>query len=430
MAKIIKLKLHNPYPSWVDEDEVINGLLMVDKVKYSIIFSINHFDIINVAYGAGEGERLCAEVRGRIMSSLIDVFNENIVDEMDVKACDGRISLEIFIDKGENLERLIARIIDGVEGYPFYVSGSSVSVSLSAGVAKSNNIRRDLGDWAKIALVDAAQAGGARLKVVDPDETGFDGFVSDMNIVGDIQLAMDDGCVFLAYQAVYHADSDEVDYYECLLRVLDGEKGVSSAEPYVLALERLGLIGRLDRYVLGQVLDELSESPNISLGCNISGKSVGDILWVTECVSMLKDRPELLSRLVIEITETAEIRDFNVVSQFIKQLRLLGCRIALDDFGVGFASIAYLQKLEFDIVKIDKAFLSSSDDVMFPTFARNEIIGHLAGLASKLGSQVVVEGVESAEHLQSICFETVTHVQGYFFGIPSFSRPWKEVAGE
>jgi EAL domain-containing protein (putative c-di-GMP-specific phosphodiesterase class I) len=226
--------------------------------------------------------------------------------------------------------------------------------------------------------------------------------------------ALESGRLFFAYEPVTGVDG-VVDYYECLLRMADEGNRVISVGGFVPALERSGDIGRLDRYVLGRTLETVGAT--VRLGCNISALSVGDAAWTRSALAMLRARSELTRQVVIEITETAAIPDMEVAKYFVREAQALGCRVALDDFGAGHASLSQLWSMGADIVKIDRMFLSASSSAGLTN------IGHIAGLAASTGAQVVVEGVETEDQFLGVQFAGVTHLQGYYFGRPSFVPP-------
>jgi hypothetical protein len=113
----------------------------------------------------------------------------------------------------------------------------------------------------------------------------------------------------LAFQPVVCAATGIVDYFECLLRMRDEKGSVVPAGEFISVIEELGLIGRIDRYVLGSTLEELATDPDVRLGFNISGLTACDRPWLRLLISQLRHRPELARRLVVEITETAALSD-------------------------------------------------------------------------------------------------------------------------
>lgn len=228
----------------------------------------------------------------------------------------------------------------------------------------------------------------------------------------------------LYWQPVRATRGSCVLYHEGLFRLIDANGGAQSPEPLFLALERLGFARLVDHHVLSRVIDELEVAPLARLGANISALSVVcDSLW-EETKARLQRTPNVAARLVIEITETAALPDVSSAVRCVTNLRRLGCTIALDDFGAGFASVRQLLALSPDIVKIDKLFLRRSDG----SPRNRETFTHLVGLALSLGADVVAEGVETAAQARLALEAGALWQQGYYSGVPSSTRPWRVVS--
>jgi EAL domain-containing protein (putative c-di-GMP-specific phosphodiesterase class I) len=172
--------------------------------------------------------------------------------------------------------------------------------------------------------------------------------------------------------------------------------------------------------VLEKAIDEVSAHPGICLGFNISGLTATDRAWLRGATALLQGRPEIASRLVVEITETAALHDIEESAGFVATLRDMGCRIALDDFGAGFTSLRHLQALAVDTVKIDGSFVRN-----LPQNPGNQVfLRHLVGLAKGLNLLTVAECVETEEEAVLLRREGVNFLQGYYYGVPSIEKPW------
>ena len=244
----------------------------------------------------------------------------------------------------------------------------------------------------------------------------------DSRVVGRriIDALRNDQLVF-AYQPVVEAATGAVAYYETLIRMLDGKGGVVSAAAFVPTAERLGLIRQLDRRTLEMTVADLQRDPNVHLALNISGLTVSDRSWLRALVALVKGRPEIAGRLIVEITETAALQDLEDSARFVAAVRDLGCRVALDDFGAGYTSFLHLKTLTVDIVKIDGAFVRGLGD----TPDNQLFIRTLLNLATGFGLKSVAECVETAEDAEILRRQGVTFLQGYYYGRPLLDRPWE-----
>lgn len=226
----------------------------------------------------------------------------------------------------------------------------------------------------------------------------------------------------LAWQPVRDAQAPaDVLYHEALARRIDGNGAGHSLFDEIQALERIGFIRILDRFVTLRVLDEVDSSTgDASLALNISARSaVCDTFW-EGIFARLRGRPDSAHRLVVEITETSTLPDVASAVRFVERLRSLGCRVAIDDFGVGDTSVRTLLALAPDIVKIDKLFL----DWASTSEARRETLHCLVALIASLDAVPIVEGVESFDSAQVAAAAGSRWQQGYHWGAPTFCRPW------
>jgi diguanylate cyclase (GGDEF)-like protein len=240
-------------------------------------------------------------------------------------------------------------------------------------------------------------------------------------VIGDqVQAALRQDRMMFAFQPVVCAMTGEVDYYECLLRMRAEDGRVVTAGEFVPIIEQLGFVRLVDRYVLEKAVDELAAHPRVQLGFNISGLTAADRPWLRALISLLRHKPDIARRLVVEITETAALYDIEESARFVNTLRQAGCRVALDDFGAGYTSLRHLQSLEVDTVKIDGSFIRN-----LAASPENQVfLRHLLGLAKGFGFSTVAECVENAEAADILRGEGIGYLQGYYLGRPTLDRPW------
>lgn len=239
-------------------------------------------------------------------------------------------------------------------------------------------------------------------------------------IADRLHRALRDGGLRFAYQPIVRADTLEPAYHECLLRIDQGEGEPESAPGLIAAIERLGDIPAIDRRTLEMAIATLERHPAVALSVNLSGLTVNNRAWLRTLNARLRHEPSLARRLVVEITETAAMRDIEESARFIAQVRELGVRVALDDFGAGFTSFRHLKSLAVDVVKIDSAFVAgvagNTDSQLF--------IKSLASVAHGLGLASVAEGPASAEDEAFLRENGVGYFQGNRFGAPTVEPVW------
>jgi EAL domain-containing protein (putative c-di-GMP-specific phosphodiesterase class I) len=239
-------------------------------------------------------------------------------------------------------------------------------------------------------------------------------------IVASVEDALRHDRLLLAFQPVVCAATGRVDYYECLLRMRDEERGLVTCGEFVEAIERVGLIGLIDRYVVQKVAGELAGHPEVRLGLNVSGLTACDREWLRAVIALLRRQPDLARRLVVEITETAALDNVAESIHFVDALRDIGCRVALDDFGAGHTSLRHLQILPVDTIKIDGSFVRS-----LPSNRDSRIfLRHLLSLARGFGLHTIGECVETAEEAAVLRAEGIGYLQGFHCGRPTIERSW------
>jgi diguanylate cyclase (GGDEF)-like protein len=224
----------------------------------------------------------------------------------------------------------------------------------------------------------------------------------------------------LAYQPMISAKSGETVCYEALVRMFDSDGKPVPAAHFVPAIEQLGLAYELDKLVLGMAVKELEAAPELCLAINVSGLTAVQVNWPDHVQSVLGGRADIAERLVFEITETAAIVDVSETKRFVELIRKLGSHVSLDDFGAGFTSIRHLRSLSLSVMKIDKELLLD----ILTNAEQQHLVLVLIELAHGLMLKVVAEGVETADVGDWLRRAKVDMLQGYFFGKPSFDKPW------
>jgi EAL domain-containing protein (putative c-di-GMP-specific phosphodiesterase class I) len=195
---------------------------------------------------------------------------------------------------------------------------------------------------------------------------------------------------------------------------------VVSASHFIPAAEQLGLVHLVDRRALEMTVDVLKANPAISLAVNVSGTTAGDPSWLQSFVNHVRANQAVAGRMIVELTETAALQDFEESARFISGLRGLGCQIAIDDFGAGYTSFRNLQMLCVDMVKIDGTYirgLSASPD--------NQIfVRTLVDLARNFQLETVAEWVGSDADADLLEQFGVDYFQGFHIGEPQLEPEW------
>ncbi len=242
----------------------------------------------------------------------------------------------------------------------------------------------------------------------------------EMGLANYLNRAIHEDRLRMAYQPIIDSATGETSHYEALLRVVGDDGTISSAGALIPIAERMGLIHVIDRLVLEKVFKELLRSPTLHLSFNVSNLTTGDSRWLDDLKRLVADHPDITSRMVVEITETAAHRDLSKTAYFVAAIQALGAQVALDDFGSGYTSFRQLKTLSVDFVKIDGAFIRDLVDNADNRFFVKTLLDFTKGF----GLKAVAEFVESGEVAKMLMELGVEYMQGYYFGRPYNHRVW------
>lgn len=241
-----------------------------------------------------------------------------------------------------------------------------------------------------------------------------------MQISDEVMQALKEGRLRLAYQPIVAASAHTISHYECLLRMIKPDGSVLSAGHFVPAAEQMGIVHLVDRFSLEATIATLKSHAATTLAVNVSGTAASDPVWLQSFVDYVRAEQDVAPRLIVELTETAALHHFEENAQFVSQLRDLGVRVAIDDFGAGYTSFRNLQMLHVDTVKIDGSYvheLSKSPENQ--VFVRT-----LVGLARSFNIKTVAEWVSCDADAQLLKTFGVDYFQGFHFGEPVFDPKW------
>ena len=222
----------------------------------------------------------------------------------------------------------------------------------------------------------------------------------------------------LATQPIRSLASGGIERYELLLRMTGEDGELLPAASFIEVAERSGMVQELDRWVVAKALEMIAERERagapVSLHMNISGASMTD-LSVLEFIERRLDEGEAdPARCTFEITQTARVEDYETAAGFADRLTEFGCEVAIDDYGTGFGPFAYLQKVPFDVIKIDGTFIRD-----LPRNDADQLtVKAIVEIARGLGKRTIAEFVEDEETRTMLQAYGVDMAQGYHLGRP------------
>lgn len=266
---------------------------------------------------------------------------------------------------------------------------------------------------------------GRRRQLVEPGlGSPLDAAISqrDRGTLAMVRQALDRNDAVLAFQPVMRADGAGVAFWEGLIRILDETGRVIPARDFMGAVEDQDLGRQIDCIALQIGLRTLRANPALRLSINMSARSVGYPRWMNILRRFLKHHPDMVERLILEITESSAMQMPEIVAIFMEELQDKRITFALDDFGAGYTAFRHLKQFCFDILKIDGQFARGVD-----RDADNQVLTEaLISLGRHFDMLVVAEAVETEAEARWLSAAGVDGLQGYFFGAPALQPPWLE----
>ena len=380
-----------------------------------LFFDLDHFKYVNDTSGHQAGDAMLRVVAERL---------NQLIRASDLLARLGGDEFAVAIPESDvkGAIQVAEKILENLRQVSLPTKGRSHRVSASIGIVlypDHGSNAQDLMSNADLSMYQAKESGRDRWHLFALDDQMREQMSERLTWKEKIEQALMDSAFQLYYQPILEIKTGLISHYEVLIRMREKDGSLGMPSHFIPIAERTGQIHSIDRYVLRETISHIahltrSTGQEINLSINLSGRVVDD----PELLPLLKQLLNLSGvkpqNLVFELTETATLADMASAEQLMREIRELGCRFAMDDFGVGFSSFYYLRELPLDIVKIDGSFIrqlpNSPEDRIF--------VKALTELASGLHKLTVAEFVEDAETLEMVRQIGVDYAQGYYIGKP------------
>ena len=383
-----------------------------------LFIDLDGFKGVNDTLGHAAGDRLLSAVTARLVLAMRE--SDSV----------GRLGGDEFIvlvdgatmDAGPELvaERLLAviRAPFELEGLPNGPLTLTASIGIAAGLRSSaTELLRD----ADIALYEAKTAGKDRFVAFEPE---MHTVVQDRLLLEmDLRDALSSGEYFFAYQPIFNLGSGETIGVEALLRWRHPTRGVVQPDDFIPVLEDSGMIVEVGRWVLHEACRQGAQwharGHPVDVSVNVSARQLEKDQLIEDIACALETSGFTAQSLIIEITETAIMRNVSAVVARLAALKELGVRIAIDDFGTGYSSLAYLQQFPVDTLKIDRSFISTMAD----SPESGALIRTLVQLGKTLGLETLAEGIEETAQYSQLDRDQCDSGQGYLYARPLTRTP-------
>jgi predicted signal transduction protein with EAL and GGDEF domain len=306
---------------------------------------------------------------------------------------------------------------------PYHLEGAKLMIGASIGIAMAPADASEASDLMKaadMALYAAKDAGRGAFRFFHADMA--EEARRKQEIEQDLRIGIARNELEVHYQPIVSLVKKRICGCEALVRWRHPMRGLISPAEFIEIAEDSGLIVPLGEWVLRQAcIDAKSWPRDVRLAVNFSGIQFARSNVADTVRRILKETKFPASRLEMEITESVLMRDFEAVLDTINELRDMGMRVALDDFGAGYSSLAYLSRFRPDKVKIDQCFVRD----MAKNGASLAIIKAVKAIVQELEIDMLVEGVETMQQFEILRAHGADEAQGYLFSKP---RPAQEIA--
>lgn len=373
-----------------------------------LLATIDNLALVNANYGYDIADSLIAGVARRMREHIRS-------NDVIARYTGNRLALVLDACDADRLERAAARHVEIIESAPIPTPIGELGASLRIGAVLQPSLSRGpeaLLKQAEQALDHARDDAARRFVAYTPNLTRENARSRAAQVANDVLGALHQRRIVLAYQPIVTSDDGVPALYEALMRIRQDDGSLVFPHAILPVAEKVGLVRLVDQRVLELALAKLSTEPGLTLAINVSPSTALDLEWPTRVADAIARHPGAAERLIVELTEARAIEDIAATSRTIAELKALGVRVAMDDFGAGHTSFKNLRNLKVDLLKIDGGFiknLASSEDDRF--FARTLVM-----LARHVGIPVVAEWVEDLESVKILRGWGVEYLQGHYFG--------------
>lgn len=379
-----------------------------------LFIDLDQFKHVNDNLGHAAGDRLLKQVA--------DLLKNRIRTE-DVIARFGGDEFTIIAKSiKENDARVIAEsILKSMQEFVFVEGGQAFNIYCSIGVVLISGddfTAEEVFSQADMSCFHAKSEGRNRYHMFDLPEQEELRKSADISWSKRISDAIQNDYFTLFYQPIVSLDGDKREHYEVLLRMVMGKDEVIHPNAFLPAAERLGVAIDIDYWVVRNALRKLSEfkadGRDVYLSINLSGRIFEAEDLIEKIKRYISQYDVDTDHVVFEITEQTAVRHIERASETIQKLSELGCKFALDDFGVGFSSFNYLKRLPVDILKIDGEFITD----MAKDPVDQAMVQSMIQIAKTLNKKTTAEYVQDAATLEMLKRFGADYVQGYYLGKP------------
>lgn len=382
--------------------------------RFSVLFiDLDRFKIINDTLGHHVGDLFLIEISKRLRACVRD---------NDVLARLGGDEFVVLLDalESDDTEEVASRIISTIEK-PYTIENNTLYSNASIGIAlcsshykNADEILRD----ADAAMYQAKSLGRGRY--VFFDESMREKLIATMTLEQELRIAIEKQQFSLYYQKISDLNSSKTIGFEALLRWNHPSKGLLTPSEFLYLAEETGVILAIEEWVIEEVSRQLFlwnndvDYQHAFIAINLSGRHLTQANQLNKLINLIKQQSFEPQRLILEFKEAAFSQHAEIALKGLRKLKLLGVKLALDDYASGVSSFSFLHNYPFEFIKLDRAFIH--------TLTHNDknlsLVKALHDLGEKFGYRLVAEGIESEDVMQKLHSVGCDFGQGYHISRP------------
>jgi diguanylate cyclase (GGDEF)-like protein len=375
-----------------------------------ISFQIHRFKSVNDQHGYETGDR------------LLKTLSVALADELGSDAVLARLGSDEFAvalalrpDDMGRADALAETVLQTVTR-PLLFEERIIQVGAFSGIAATPASNARIPDILRRADIAMDHARSGRVARPVWFDAGMErALIAHGEIEQGVRFGLEHGQFVPYFEPQVDLTSGDIVGFEVLARWIHPLSGVIGPDVFIPVADEIGLIGRLSDKVIGDALREAAAwDPAIKISVNISPSQLADGWLAHRIVKTLAETAFPAERLVVEITESSLFADVDLARSVVTSLKNQGIRLALDDFGTGFSSLAHLRSLPFDIIKIDRSFVTNINTKR----ESSAIVRAVTTLAAALKVPVCVEGIEDEDSYRTVVGLGCEIGQGWYFGKP------------
>ena len=389
---------------------------LLESVKQSqethalCFMDLDQFKVINDSCGHTAGDEMLRQITFEL---------QKVVRKRDTLSRLGGDEFGVLMENCslEQAKRVATLLLKAVQDYQFFWEGKSFRVGVSIGMVAITDAISDLSELMKkadAACYMAKDLGRNRIHIYHIEDIEIAQRQGEMQWVSRINQAFKENRFCLYAQTIAPLNGGSKKHYELLIRMLDDNGKTIPPGAFLPAAERYNLSSDIDYWVIQQAIELLAENPVFLkqinfISINLSGNSLANHTMLDFIISQLESSGINGEKICFEITETAAISNLNLAVKFISTLKNKGCLFALDDFGSGLSSFAYLKNLPVDFLKIDGMFVK---DIVDDPIDR-AMVKSINEIGQIMGMKTIAEFVENNEIMDILREIGVNYAQGY-----------------